>query len=167
MKYILAITFLLISFSSMGQDNSKCQCCSEKHTEFDFWVGTWNVTNSDGTPAGKNIIEKIQDNCILQENWTSARSGYTGTSNNFYNSKTDQWEQIWLDNQGQSLHLKGQKVGNQMILRTDDEVNKDGQLFYHQITWTNNEDGTVRQLWETFTEGKDSAIAFDGLYKKE
>ena len=151
----------------MGQDNSKCQCCNEKHAEFDFWVGTWNVTNPDGTPAGKNSIEKIQDNCVLRENWTSAKSGYTGTSHNFFNGKTKQWEQIWLDNQGQSLHLKGHKVGNKMILRTDDEINEEGLTFYHQLTWTANEDGTVRQLWETFTNGKEVSIAFDGLYKKE
>ena len=40
------------------------------------------------------------------------------------------------------------------------------KTFYHQVTWTDNEDGSVRQLWETFTEGKDVVVAFDGLYKK-
>jgi len=34
-----------------------------------------------------------------------------------------------------------------------------GKLF-HRVTWTPNEDGTVRQLWETIT---DITIAFDGL----
>jgi hypothetical protein len=167
MKQILTLIFLLISFSVMSQDNSNCKCCSEKHAEFDFWIGTWNVTNPDGSAAGKNSIVKKQDKCVLQENWTSAKSGYTGTSTNFYNNKTKQWEQIWIDNQGQSLHLKGQKVGNQMVLRTNDETNKEGLSFYHQITWTANEDGTVRQLWETFVKGKDVSVAFDGLYKKE
>lgn len=78
-----------------------------------------------------------------------------------------QWEQIWIDNQGGSLHLKGNRIANQMILRTDDEINKNGDTFYHQVTWTKNEDGTVRQLWETFTKGKPVAIAFDGIYKRK
>lgn len=161
---VLSITFLL-AFGVTAQTNN-CNCCTEKHTEFDFWVGTWTVTNPDGTLAGKNVIDKIQDKCILRENWTSAKKGFTGTSTNFYNNKTRQWEQLWVDNQGQSLHLKGNRKGNQMILQTDEEKNKDGQVFFHRVTWTKNSDGTVRQLWETITNGKDVTIAFDGLYKK-
>ena len=53
-----------------------------------------------------------------------------------------------------------------MILRTDDEKNSENKIFYHQITWTANDDGTVRQLWETITENAQTIIAFDGLYKK-
>ena len=166
MKKIILL-FTLIAFSSMSAQINNCKCCTEKHAEFDFWIGTWNVTNPDGTVAGKNVIDKIQDQCILRENWTSAKGKYTGTSSNFYNSKSKQWEQIWIDNQGGNLHLKGNRVGNQMILRSDEETNKEGKSFYHQITWTLNKDGSVRQLWETFTNEKDVTIAFDGLYKKE
>jgi len=167
MKHIvIAIIISLFTYGGNAQNNN-CKCCTENHSEFDFWIGTWEVTNSDGSKAGENRIEKVQDNCVLQENWTSATPGYTGTSNNFYNFRTKQWEQIWVDNSGFSLHLKGNKVGNQMILRTDDTINAKGNVFYHQVTWTNNEDGTVRQLWETFTEEAEVAVAFDGLYKKK
>jgi len=160
------LAFILFSTFLIAQ-NSNCKCCTEKHSEFDFWIGTWEVSNSNGTKAGENTIKKIQGDCVLQENWSSATPGYTGTSNNFYNNKTKQWEQIWIDNQGQSLHLKGNKVGNQMILRTDDEKNSEGKTFFHRITWTDNEDGTVRQLWETITEDKEITVAFDGLYKRK
>jgi hypothetical protein len=135
--------------------------------EFDFWIGTWEVTNPNGTKAGSNILTKVEDKCVLRENWTSATPGYTGTSNSFYNLKTKQWEQNWIDNQGASLHLKGNRVENQMILKTDEQINSKGKTFFHQVTWTANEDGTVRQLWETFTEGADVVIAFDGLYKRK
>lgn len=160
------IAVFIFSFSVVAQTNN-CACCTEKHTEFDFWIGNWEVTNPNGTKAGENKIEKTQGNCVLTENWTSATPGNTGTSNNFYNVKKKQWEQIWVDNSGGILHLKGNKVGNQMILQTDKETNKEGKEFYHRVTWTDNEDGTVRQLWETITEGKEIAIAFDGLYKKK
>ena len=167
MKHLfIAIILSFFTFSMSAQDNN-CKCCTETHSEFDFWIGTWEVTNPDGTKAGENIIKKAQDNCILKENWTSATLGYTGTSNNFYNIKTKQWEQIWIDNQGASLHMKGSKIGNQMILRTDDETNAEGKTFFHRITWTDNENGTVRQLWETITDGAETNIAFDGLYKKK
>lgn len=148
-----------------AQTNS-CNCCTEKHAEFDFWVGTWTVTNPDSTPAGKNTIDKIQDNCLLRENWTSSQGNFTGTSSNFYNSQTQQWEQVWLDNQGGNLHLKGNRVGNQMILQSDELKNTKGEPFIHRITWTLNDDGSVRQYWETITNGKEIVVAFDGLYKK-
>ena len=164
-KLLLLLT--IITFSSVSAQTNNCKCCTENHSEFDFWIGTWIVTNPDGTVAGRNVINKIQDQCIIRENWTSAKGKYTGTSNNFYNSITRQWEQIWIDNQGESLHLKGNRVGNQMILQTDEEQNKEGNPFYHRITWTLNNDGSVRQLWETIINKKDITIAFNGLYKKQ
>jgi hypothetical protein len=166
MKNLITLILILLVSTPIFSQNADCKCCTEKHAEFDFWTGNWNVTNPDGTTAGTNNIDKIQDNCILRENWTSAKGKYTGTSNNFYNAKTKQWEQIWVDNQGGSLHLKGNRTGNQMILETDEETNKDGQIFYHRVTWTHNEDGSVRQYWETITGGKDITVAFDGLYRK-
>lgn len=167
MKHLtLLLLLVLLTCSLSYSQNNNCKCCTDKHAEFDFWLGTWNVTTPDGSAAGKNIIKKIQDNCILQENWTSTKGNYTGTSNNFFNAQKNQWEQIWIDNQGVSLHLKGNRVGNQMILRSGELKNKEGKPFFHRITWTKNDDGTVRQLWETITEENKITIAFDGLYKK-
>lgn len=120
---------LLFSISICAQ-SSDCKCCSDKHTEFDFWIGNWKVVLPDGSAAGKNIIEKIQGNCLLRENWKSAKGNFTGTSTNFYNAKAGQWEQLWVDNQGGSLHLKGHKEGNQMILQTDEEKIKTGSHLY-------------------------------------
>lgn len=164
MKIFIILTSLLMSLNTMAQ--TTCNCCTDKHKEFDFWVGTWTVINPNGTPAGKNTIDKIQDHCILRENWTSAQGNFTGTSSNFYNSQTQQWEQVWLDNQGGNLHLKGNRVGNQMILQSDELKNAKGEPFINRITWTLNEDGSVRQYWETITNGKEIVVAFDGLYKK-
>ena len=87
MKNIITIAMLLIVSLTANSQDKACNCCTDKHSEFDFWVGSWKVTNPDGTTAGNNIIKKIQNNCILQENWTSASPGYTGTSNNFIMQK--------------------------------------------------------------------------------
>jgi len=166
MKSLLLFIALLLTVNLNAQTNN-CQCCTENHSEFDFWIGSWSVTGPKGKTVGKNVINKIQGNCILQENWTSSQSSFTGTSNNFYNAQEKRWEQIWLDNQGGSLHLKGHKVGNQMILESDEKKNKDDEPFYHRITWTHNDDGSVRQYWETVKNGKDITVTFDGLYKKD
>ena len=165
MRFFLLV-FFTVAISSFSQTSNTCKCCDETHSAFDFWSGNWEVTDTNGKVLGTNTIDKLQDDCILRENWKSANGKLTGTSYNFYNAAKKQWEQIWIDNQGGSLHLKGNKVGNQMILKTDTAQNKDGKPYYHRVTWTDNEDGTVRQLWETITEEANITIAFDGIYKK-
>jgi len=151
-------------------EDSKPACHSVAHSEFDFWLGSWEVSNADGSNAGHNTIEKIQDNCVLRETWRSANAVFTGTSYNFYNQQTKQWEQLWLDNKGGRLKLTGNKRGKQMILRTQERVDDDQRRYFHRITWTANDNGSVRQLWETISQtksaGKTTKVVFDGLYKK-
>ena len=166
MKFLLIVlSFLSFSASFFAQESS-CSCCTRNHDDFDFWIGSWQVINKDGSLAGTNIIQKIQDNCILKENWISAKGNFTGTSFSFYNGTSNQWEQLWIDNQGEKLHLKGSRKENQMILQSEESIDKKGQPFYHRISWTLNDDGSVRQLWETISNNKDVTIAFDGFYKK-
>ena len=55
-----------------------------------------------------------------------------------------------------------------MILSSGDLPGKDGGIIQHRITWTDNEDGTVRQHWEVTKDGgKTYSTLFDGLYKKK
>ena len=165
-KYlILIIIFLATAFGTWAQ-SSDCNCCSENHDDFDFWEGKWEVTNTDGTAAGKNTIVKMQDGCVIKENLVGAKGNYTGTSLNFYNDKTEQWEQLWVDNSGSYLKLTGNRIENQMILKSEPIDHKDGKQYVNKITWTLNKDGTVRQLWEIMNNGTLVNVAFDGLYKK-
>ena len=166
MKILIAIPVLFLTLSNLNAQQDNCKCCTEQHDDFDFWEGKWEVTNKKGELAGYSTIEKIQDKCVIKENWNSAKGNYSGMSTNFYNSKLEQWEQLWLDNQGGSLHLKGNRTANKMILQTDEVTNKEGKPFVHRITWTKNENGTVRQLWEMITDEKNIQVAFDGLYTK-
>lgn len=166
MKYsILIVIFLTAVFGSLAQ-SSECNCCSENHDDFDFWEGKWEVTNKDGTFAGKNTIVKMQGGCVLTENWIGAKGQYTGTSLNFYNDKMGQWEQLWVDNSGSHLKLTGNRIENQMIMKSLPFEHQDGKKYVNKITWTLNKDGTVRQLWEIMNNGTAVNVAFDGLYKK-
>src|SRR6056297_55522 len=164
------ITIILSCFFQLAlfaQDAQNCNCCSENHRAFDFWIGKWKVVNSkDGSPAGSSVISKEEGGCVIRENWTSANAGYTGTSLNFFNAQTNQWEQLWVDNAGASLKLKGNRVENQMILTSEEFTKADGKPYKNRITWTKNDDGTVRQLWEVLDEEGNVSIAFDGLYLK-
>lgn len=149
-----------------AQDGKNCNCCSDNHRAFDFWVGEWKVVNcQDGSYAGSSMVQKEEEGCVVRENWISAKAAYTGTSLNFYNHEINQWEQLWVDNAGAVLKLKGNREDDQMVL-TSDEFEKDGKTYRNRITWTKNDDGTVRQLWEVLENDGMVSIAFDGLYQK-
>lgn len=165
MKIASVFSLFLLIPSIVFSQSEECKCCSENHKAFDFWVGEWKVTNPDGSLAGTNTIKKIQDDCILQENW-SGTSGNTGASINFYNLRTEQWEQLWIDNSGTHLKLKGHRSGNKMILSSDEFTGDDGKEYVNRVTWSFNEDGTVRQFWEILHDGKTVNVAFDGLYTR-
>lgn len=164
----ILLVFLFLSTSLLAQDNStkSCACCTEAHRQFDFWLGDWKAYAGDQF-AGSNHIIMMQDSCIIQENWTSGKGAYTGTSYNYYNAQTKKWHQTWIDNQGGSLELSGGIVDGKMVLKSETLTNAEGKEYVNRITWTPNADGTVRQHWEVTTdEGKSWTTAFDGLYKK-
>ena len=85
---------------------------------------------------------------------------------NYYNKKDATWNQVWIDNSGFSLVLKGNYKNGKMVLKSKLLNGKNGK-YYNQITWTKNPDGTVTQVWDIFDEkNKKVQEAFKGIYKK-
>lgn len=161
----LGMIFLFGRGQLYSQTDKPCPCCSEKYRQFDFWIGDWITTTTNGDTAGFNRVVVLEDQCILQENWSSATSPYTGSSYNYYDPQDDQWHQTWVDNQGQSLRLSGNRIDNNMVLKSKAMKDQQGNPVFHRITWTANADGTVRQHWESSQDGESNWItAFDGLY---
>ena len=156
----IASFFILINPISVS-----AACDSSQHRAFDFWVGEWAVTNQDGSAAGSNTITLEQNGCVLRESWTSAKSPFSGTSLNFYNASKKQWQQLWIDNGGGFLELNGNIEGGAMVLKSIEQKDENGKPFTDSISWTKNDDGSVRQTWVRSSESGD-AIVFDGLYSK-
>ncbi len=173
MRVFYRIQVLLVSafgFTALAQTPAttpNCFCCSEIHKAFDFWVGDWEVTGPDGSVAGTNTIRRIQNGCVLQENWVGAGGSSTGTSLNFYNGASGQWEQLWVSNTGFVLKLKGNPEDGDMVLTSDPFHDAQGVESVHRIRWSPAEDGSVRQLWEMLQEGQVVRTLFDGIYRKK
>ncbi len=165
------LLFLFVSLSVGFTNKSTAQqknapCSSEKYQEFDFWIGSWEVYSPQNKLIGLSTIQKLANACGIQEHWTSKTSTYTGTSYNYYNSTDDSWNQVWIDNLGASLILKGSFKAPQMILEGKSSNGKTTDT-YNRITWTKNNDGTVIQLWQTIDKNnKVTQELFRGIYKK-
>ena len=163
----LILTTEIVIAQNTDSNQQACPCCTEAHNEFDFWVGEWDVYNTKGDLVGTNTISKIDQysNCVIREEWKSTGIS-RGTSYNYYNLSDNSWNQVWIDNSGFSLTLKGSRIDDKMILKSELLDGKNGKYF-NQITWQLNEDETVTQTWDILSkEGKLIQQAFKGIYKK-
>ena len=141
-------------------------CATDKHRQFDFWVGEWDVTHH-GKPAGHNRIELLHGGCVLAEHWVSSDGSFSGSSLNIYDQSDDQWHQTWVDVSGTLLQLDGALVDGQMVLSgAISDVDGNG-VVQQRITWTPNDDGSVRQQWESNSDGEEWMTLFDGLYVRK
>lgn len=137
-----------------------------KSRQFDFWLGEWVVT-SQGQPAGENHITSILGGCVLLENWTSV-SGQTGQSFNYYDASRDHWRQIWVDDTGGVLEYTGQVVDGVMRYEGVTPDSSAGIDILNKMTFSPNEDGSVRQLMEQSRDrGETWQVVFDGHYVRQ
>jgi hypothetical protein len=142
-------------------------CAAPEHRQFDFWLGQWNVSANEQA-AGSNEVRSIHGGCALQENWRGAgEGGISGTSLNLYDRTTGRWHQTWVDSSGTLLQLDGGLVDGSMVLAGEQTGAGGRGSVLHRITWTPNEDGTVRQLWEASQDGGANwNVLFNGLYQR-
>lgn len=158
-----AVVLLVTAGDALGQQAQQNPCADEAHHQFDFWVGTWEVTNAQGDVVGTNEISSILGGCALLEEWQSA-GPYSGKSLNIYDAANDKWHQTWVDNGGLLLELDGRLVDGSMVMKGH-RPGRDGTEQLHRITWKPLEGGDVRQTWETSAdEGQTWTTLFDGRY---
>lgn len=139
---------------------------SENHRAFDFWVGTWDVS-FNGEHAGVNEIKLILGDCVLFENWDSAGGNYTGKSFNYYDRGEGHWRQIWLDDRGGVIEFTGE-VRDGAMYYTATTKNQEGKSIKHKLTFSQNDDGSVRQLWDQSSDGGETwQTVWDGHYVKK
>lgn len=163
MRFLVFGILLLVGFRAMAQTQSPS--APPETRDFDFWIGEWDVVTPDGKVGGHSEIESILNGRVIKESYQSAGS-YKGQSFNIYNAAEERWEQYWVDNRGLALHLKGGlNAEGQMVLQGD-RKNPKGETVTDRITWTDNKDGTVQQVWEGSEDGAETwNLVFNGHYR--
>ena len=139
-------------------------CTAAEFRQFDFWIGDWNVTDPKGEKQGENRIERVEAGCALQENW--AGGAMTGRSLNAWDRSKKRWMQTWVSSTGGVLELSGGLDAGKMVM-TGERTEK-GTLVKHRITWEKLNDGRVRQVWSSSSDGGTKwQTLFEGLYAKK
>jgi tetratricopeptide (TPR) repeat protein len=133
--------------------------------QFDFWVGEWDVKPTQALQApsvGASSIQRLEDGCIILENWTGAAGG-TGKSMNFYNQNTHQWQQTWVSSNASILEYHGEYRDGAM--RFEGETSgADGKKVRNRLTFFNLGPDRVRQLAEQSDDGKTWTVRYDFTY---
>ena len=152
--------------SALAQDDAQppSPCSGDVFKQFDFWLGTWDVTTPDGTLAGVNRITSEENGCLILEQWSSAGGG-TGQSYNYYNPATEKWRQVWVSAGGMIDYEGGLTDTGSMKLTGTITYVATGQQAPFTGEWTPNEDGTVTQYFEQYdAESDEWQPWFTGLY---
>ena len=152
---------------NIDDKSNDCICCSDAYKQFQFWVGKWDVYDTEGVKVGENTISIEEDSCLMIEKWQGVK-GTTGTSMNYYDKTDSTWNQVWVDNRGSILKLKGEYENGRMVMRSENQKGQKLDCYYNEITWSLLENKTVTQTWTIYDcTGVNVATVFKGIYHKK
>jgi hypothetical protein len=150
----ILIMLLLASNTSFAQN--PVPCSAPEASQFDFWVGDWELTWND-TLHGTNKIEKMWGNCTIQENFTDPNTNYWGKSWTVYNRNYKIWQQTWVDSQGGYIALTGNKTGDSMVLTTaernvPEKISKTKKMI-NRMVYYNINSNSFDWCWQSSIDG--------------
>lgn len=142
-------------------------CPAPGTRDLDFWAGRWNLER-DGAVVATSVITTELDGCVVMEDYIND-GGVQARSLSAYDAATGRWHQAYQDNLLGNYRLDGTAGGGVAQL-------SGSQLIYHfglgaivernaVSRWTDNGDGTVRQVIRGTFDGGPEEILFDGLYR--
>ena len=162
---LLGLTAVLVQAPAAAQPAQGCK--TPQHRQFDFWVGTWDVsaTGQDKVVA-RSVIENLYGGCVLRENWMPV-SGTPGGSLITFDPADGRWHQVWMDASNSRVSFDGELVDGNMVLTGDwrgaQGPGKDGLV---RMTYSRLEGGAVRQFGQISTDkGSTWKPFFDFTYR--
>lgn len=135
-------------------------CTSSEARQFDFWVGVWDLSwpaeQIGGEPGekatGTNRIDKLFDQCAIEESFSTADGTFLGRSLSVYDTQKTMWRQTWVDNTGGYLLVSGAFDGNQMELRTV-PTDREGETIVQRMVFRDIADDSLKWDWQGSRDG--------------
>ena len=174
LKWVLPIFLMLagghglVLAQSDGANPPSFPCeTTEGFTDFDFWLGEWDVHLANGDLAGTNVITREERGCVLVERWTGATGG-TGMSVNYLDMATGEWVQVWNAAGGSQINIRGGLSDDGMLLEGTIHNVGGGVTAPFRGLWTPLPDGRVRQYFEQSNDDGETWVPwFEGFYTKK
>jgi tetratricopeptide (TPR) repeat protein len=152
-----------------AKKNQRPCAYTPENRQFDFWVGEWSVTTTQGDiPAGDSKIELILEDCVVLENWKSENSPYSGKSYNIYDQALKRWEQYWVDNVGGNIFFYGGLRDGVMDYFTDEIPQAGAPALKRHLQFIPMGPDKVRQFSRGSTDGgKTWNVEYDFTYSRK
>ena len=139
----------------------------EKFSEFNYWLGEWDVHVASGQAVGQSSVEVDQKGCVILERWTNSGGG-KGMSINYLDKITDEWVQVWNAEGGSQINIRGGLTDEGMLLVGTLHTVSAGTTVPFRGLWTLMQDGRVRQYFEQSNDGGVTWVAwFEGFYTRK
>ena len=130
-------------------------------SDFDFWLGEWQVTWDEGRAQGRNSIAREYGGHVVHERF-DGRPGIdlVGMSVSVYREAVDRWFQTWVDDSGNYFTLQGGMEDGEMIL-LGEQSGPRGRVIL-RMRFSDIEDERFTWRWES---SKDDGATWDSLWE--
>jgi hypothetical protein len=119
--------------------------------QLDFWLGAWDVSWGEGE-IGSNLVQRVLDGRVIQEDFDGTPAiSFQGHSVSVYSPQHRQWQQTWVDTDGNYWHFLGGWEGDRFVLMTDDIV-QNRPVKYRMVFYDIARDG-LEWVWERSDDG--------------
>lgn len=172
---ILRWNFVFVFFFPLflfAQETAVDAPCAEDplYQQLNFWVGSWEVSDTTGKVIGTNLIGKTLADCAIIENWTSAE-GVQGLSLFYVDNTIGNWKQVWVTETAKAPG--GTKEKMLMEKWPDGSLVFQGSYPYQdkeimdRTVLTPMSEGVVRQVIQYSFDGKSWNTGFIGIYRRK
>jgi hypothetical protein len=164
--FTLAVTgcISLVRPSAIAAENSG-QTDPESR-QFDFWLGDWAITNSNGSSEASSRVYLALGQYLLVESWDDGR-GHNGENLFAYSADDKSWHGMFADNQGR-VHVFTGKVTPGLAEFYGSSRGPKGEQILNRIRVVRTANDQVEQSWEKSADnGASWTIAFKGEYSRK
>lgn len=169
-KCVVLLVALPALYSNAAAQANVKPCSTPEARQFDFWVGEWELTWSDGKgglTVGSNSVTQLFDGCAIQENFKDTTQSFFGMSVSMYSTLLNKWQQTWVDNQGAYLDFVGEFKDGKMVLERSFTTPK-GKKISQRMIFYNITENEMDWNWEkSDDEGKTWTVAWKIHYKRK
>ncbi|MDZ7848898.1 MAG: hypothetical protein U5L96_20420 [Owenweeksia sp.] len=104
--------------------------------------------------TGYNHIHKTLYGKVIQKNFCDSASGFFSESWSVYNPRTQQWRQVWTNNQGSFLEFTGARYGDTLAFVMKPALIRE-QMLVRRMIFYNITENSFTWDWQSTPEGND------------
>lgn len=136
-------------------------CSEPEFSQFDFWLGEWDLTwpaeqaggKEGDVGTGTNHIDHLFDPCVIRESFATSDGSFLGHSVSTYDTNEGVWRQTWVDNTGGYLVFTGEFADGQMTLRTARRKKEDGEVVQQRMVFRDITADSLKWDWQGSRDG--------------